>query len=71
MSTYRAAFGGRSPGLQVLRRGWETEEGASLALQGSAEQVQGLKFYFYLFIYFIFCLFRATPAAYGGSQSRG
>ena len=29
----------------------------------------------YLFIYFIlffiFCLFRATPAAYGGSQARG
>ena len=25
---------------------------------------------FYLFIY-LFCLFRAAPAAYGGSQARG
>ena len=25
----------------------------------------------YLFIYFVFCLFGATPAAYGGSQARG
>ena len=27
--------------------------------------------YFYLFIYFVFCLFRTAPAAYGGSQARG
>ena len=26
---------------------------------------------FYLFIYFVFCLFRATPIAYGASQARG
>ena len=24
-----------------------------------------------LFIYFVFCLFRAAPAAYGGSQAKG
>ena len=28
-------------------------------------------FYFILFYYFIFCLFRATLVAYGGSQARG
>ena len=31
-----------------------------------------LTFYSYLFIYlFIYCLFRAAPTAYGGSQARG
>ena len=25
---------------------------------------------FYILLYFIFCLFRATPAGYGGSQAR-
>ena len=28
-------------------------------------------FIIYLFIYFVFCPFTATPAAYGGSQARG
>ena len=28
-------------------------------------------FKFYLFIYLVFCPFRATPATYGGSQARG
>ena len=27
--------------------------------------------YFLLYIFFVFCLFWATPAAYGGSQARG
>ena len=27
--------------------------------------------YFYILFYFIFCLFRAAPAACGGSQARG
>ena len=31
---------------------------------------QGLKSSFFIF-FFVFCLFRATPAAYGGSQARG
>ena len=26
---------------------------------------------FYFILFFVFCLFRATPAAYGGSQARG
>ena len=35
-------------------------------------QVSLFNFYFLLFIYFfIFCLFRATPTAYGASQARG
>ena len=33
------------------------------------------KIFIYLFIFnfliFVFCLFRATPAAYGGSQAKG
>ena len=29
------------------------------------------KSFFYLFIYFFFCLLRAAPAACGGSQARG
>ena len=27
--------------------------------------------FFFLFFFFSFCLFRAAPAAYGGSQTRG
>ena len=31
-----------------------------------------LSFFFFLFIYlFVFCLFRASPTAHGGSQARG
>ena len=28
-------------------------------------------FYFYSFIYLVFCLFQVTPEAYSGSQARG
>ena len=28
-------------------------------------------FSFFFFSFFVFCLFRATPMAYGGSQARG
>ena len=31
----------------------------------------GFSLVFYSLFYFIFLLFRATPAAYGGSQARG
>ena len=27
--------------------------------------------FFFIFYFFVFCLFRARPAAYGGSQARG
>ena len=30
-----------------------------------------LSLFIYLFIYLVFCLFRAAPMAYGGSQARG
>ena len=45
-----------------------------LVPQPGSSQKPCLSFYFfiiYLFIYFVFCPFTATPAAYGGSQARG
>ena len=36
--------------------------------EGSSEKVT---FIYLFFIFFVFCLFRATPVAYRGSQARG
>ena len=41
------------------------------SLKGRGGKRQGVGHLFCFFPFFVFCLFRATPTAYGGSQARG
>ena len=65
---------------------WEPPYALGMALKRQKKEGGGVGFYsiknlpvaqrcklavFYSLFYFIFCLFRAVPAAYGGSQARG
>ena len=40
-------------------------------LKGDSLNLSFIYLFIYLFIIFVFCLFRAAPAAHGGSQARG
>ena len=44
---------------------------ATLAGRMQCMYLENKPFYFYLFLFFIFCLYRATLTAYGSSQAKG
>ena len=41
------------------------------AIKGKKIDSYGVHFFFFLLLLLLFCLFRATPVAYGSSQARG
>ena len=54
--------------LKVTNYQLAQEEKDNLNSPSSVKEIECL---FFIFIYLFICCFRATPIAYGGSQSRG
>ena len=58
------------PGIEPIPQQWPkplSDNGGSLACCATRELLDSI----FILFYFIFCLFRAVPAACGGSQARG
>ena len=56
---------------QRIGRKWCETKSQTRILYRLCQRTKEFGFYLFSFFFFFFCLFRATPAAHGGSQARG